>query len=407
MQRVILHVDMNNFYASVECFLNPKLRDQAVAVCGDADMRHGIILAKNQLAKKCGVKTGEAIWQATLKCPKLVCIKANYKNYVKFSNLARGIYLRYTNKMEPFGLDEAWLDISSKYMDIQKGEEFANNLRDIIKKELGITASVGVSFNKVFAKLASDMQKPDATTVISKENFKSVIWRLPASDLLYVGRSTKKKLEKKNIITIGDLAKAKKEYLKSFLGKWGETLYLYANGLETSEVLESEYKREIKSVGNSSTTKHDLTTITDVKNVLYSLSENVAMRLKKYCLQGSCVQLYVRKNTLEYFTRQAVLGYYTDLTKDIYNSAMGLFLKHCDLQTPIRSMGVRCTKVVSTKEKQLNMFEDLKNIQIENAIEQVRRRFGSNSVLRGTVLLEQDLAELGEERRSIFPQNNL
>ncbi len=407
MERVILHVDMNSFYASVECLLHPELRGKPVAVCGDAQLRHGIILAKSEQAKKFGVSTGEPIWQAQQKCPDLVCVQACYKNYVRFSNLSRKIFLRYTGRMEPFGLDEAWLDLSAHNRTLANGTRLANELRATITRELGITASIGVSFNKIFAKLGSDLKKPDATSVISRENFRSVVWPLPVSDLLYVGRSTRKRMMQKNICTIGDLACSEEGYLRRAFGKWGSVLWSYANGYDCAPVADAEYQREIKSIGNSTTTPRDLTTPEEVRSVLTALCENVAQRLKKYHKRGQCVQLSVRFNTLERLSRQCVLPRATDLSVDLLHAAVDLFRASNCLHTPIRSIGVRTTHLSDTRIRQLDVFEDFKKIEAEAAVEQIRSRFGSNAILRGNVWRNQELSEWEEGKRSVFPQSRL
>jgi DNA polymerase-4 len=233
MQRTILHSDLNGFYASVECLYHPKVRHLPVAVGGDPEQRHGIILAKNQHAKKYGITTGEAIWQAKQKCPILVLFPPDFAKYLKFGHLVRNIYKEYSDRVEPFGLDEAWIDMTGNR---KSGEDTANEIRQRIKYEIGITASVGVSDNKIFAKLGSDMRKPDATTIISQENFKNIVWPLPASDLLYVGRSTANKLSHANIRTIGDIACCDPNVMRILLGKWGKILWLFANGLDSSPV---------------------------------------------------------------------------------------------------------------------------------------------------------------------------
>jgi len=230
MERVILHSDLNGFYASVECLYNPAIRTKPVVVCGNVENRHGIILAKNELAKKFKIRTGEAIWQAKQKCPELVTVPPNFDRYMHFSRAAREIYNRYTDKVEAFGLDECWLDVSGSTKLFGCGEKLAKEIRTVIRDELGLTVSIGVSWNKIFAKLGSDIKKPDAQTVISKENYKKLAWELPASDLLYVGRSTAKKLANYCILTIGDIATTSPEIIKSMLGKWGETLWVFANG---------------------------------------------------------------------------------------------------------------------------------------------------------------------------------
>lgn len=257
MERVILHCDMNNFYASVECLHNPSIRGKPVAVCGDAELRHGIVLAKNYIAKSYGIKTGDVIWEARQKCKDLVVISANFPLYLRFSQLARKIYERYTDQIESFGIDECWLDVTGSSC-FGTGEQIANEIREAIKFELGCTTSIGVSWNKIFAKLGSDMKKPDATTVISKDNYKDTIFKLPAEDLLYVGRTTNAKLKKLNINTIGDVAQADIEFLKMRLGKWGEYLWIFANGYDQSNVSLNGAESVIKSVGNSTTTIRDL-----------------------------------------------------------------------------------------------------------------------------------------------------
>lgn len=258
MERTILHCDCNNFYASIECLYNPSIRDLAVAVCGNVENRHGIVLAKNYIAKSAGVQTGEAIWQAKQKCPNLVVVPPSYDKYLRFSKMAREIYYEYTNQVDSFGLDECWLDVTGSTRLFGSGLDIANQIRNQVKEELGITISVGVSFNKIFAKLGCDMKKPDAVTIISKEKYKEVAWALPASDLLYVGRRTAKVLRSFGIQTIGDLAKTPPEFLHHKFGKNGLKLWNFANGYDQSPVRDIESIHLIKSVGNSTTTPHDL-----------------------------------------------------------------------------------------------------------------------------------------------------
>lgn len=237
MDRVILHSDMNSFYASVEIMLNPELRNKPVAVGGSTEERHGIILTKNQIAKKYGIKTGMVNWEAKLLCPDLVIITPHYEQYIKYSKMAREIYSRYTDKIEPFGMDECWLDMTESTELFGNGFDIANNIRKTIKSELGLTVSIGVSFNKIFAKLGSDMKKPDAITVINRENYKDKVWNLPVEDLFYVGPATKRKLNSIGVQTIGNLAKFPVNILKDKLGKNGIMLSAYANGADTSPVM--------------------------------------------------------------------------------------------------------------------------------------------------------------------------
>ena len=258
MERIILHSDLNNFYASVECLYHPELREKPVAVCGDPELRHGIVLAKNQLAKGCGIKTGEVLWQARQKCPELVLVPPSYERYLSYSAMAKEIYQEYTDQVESFGLDECWLDVTGSTALFGGGCTLADRIRERIRRELGVTASVGVSFNKVFAKLGSDLRKPDATTAISPRDFREKIWPLPVQTLLYVGRATQNKLQRYGIRTIGELARADRGMLQFAFGKNGLMLWAFANGLDTSPVSNIGAKSLIKSIGNSTTTPRDL-----------------------------------------------------------------------------------------------------------------------------------------------------
>ncbi len=389
--RTILHSDMNNFYASVECFLNPKLRKEAVAVVGDIEKRKGIVLAKNMLAKRMGVKTGEQVWVAKQKCPCLVTVKANFSNYIRFSKMARKIYGDYSDRVEPFGLDEAWIDVTASRM---SGKEIANDIRRRMKEELGLTASVGVSFNKIFAKLGSDMKKPDATTVITPENFKQKVWELPAEELLYVGRATRRKLERRSIMTIGDIANADPNYLSSFLGKWGYTLYQFSNGLDASPVKRIDEADEIKSVGNSTTTPRDLTELTDIKMVLYTLSESVAERLRAIHKKCTTVKIFIRDTELHAIERQKKV-YPTFLSKDIAQSALELFEKNCK-DIAVRALGITAAELIPDKEAMISLFQEeiSEEENLECAIDLIRRRYGQKAVFRSVMLMDSDIAKL-------------
>lgn len=388
--RTILHSDLNNFYASVECVYNPSLRDHPIAVCGDPENRHGIVLAKNNPAKAMGVRTGEAIWQAREKCPGLQVIPPDFKKYVRFSQMIREIYREYTDFIEPFGLDEAWLDVTGHPMG---GEAIADELRMRAKEELGLTLSVGVSFNKIFAKLGSDMKKPDATTVISPENYREKVWRLPADDLLYVGPATKRKLASRNIHTIGQLACCSPQVLSSMLGKCGEMLWAFANGLENSPVRAVGKEAAIKSVGNSTTTPRDIACDRDAQMVVTVLAESVAERLRANALCGSVVEISVRDCELNSFTRQRKIARPTALASEIIPCAMALFREHYHWQRPIRSMGVCVSSLQELHgDEQMNMFP-MKNrekmYELESVVEDIRRRFGHYSILRASLIVDQ------------------
>jgi len=395
--RTILHCDLNNFYASVECLDSPDLADKPVAVGGNEESRHGIILAKNMLAKQKGVKTGEALWQAKQKCPGLIILPPHMEKYIRFSEMAREVYLKYATRMESFGIDECWLDITAKAKTLENAEIIANEIRETIKKELGITISVGVSYNKIFAKLGSDMKKPDAVTVITPQNFKEKVWPLPADDLLFVGRATKRKLGNLNIFTIGDIAQTHIEILKDALGKWGQTVYEYANGLDSSPVSYFDEHSEVKSIGNSITTPRDLVNINDIKQVFYVLCESVAFRLRKHGLKGNTIQIHIRSNNLDVIERQSVLPNHCNTCALMIDTCMELFKKSYSLKTPVRSLGVRMTGLIPENEDsfQLSLFEaqnpDSKYDKLERKIDDIRGRYGHHSIHRAIELRDSEL----------------
>lgn len=390
-QRVILHSDMNNFYASVECHHRPEIRNKPVVVGGDEEQRHGIVLAKNYLAKKTGIGTGNTLWEARDKCPGLIVVPPNYPLYLRYSKQARKIYSDYTAQIEPFGLDEAWLDVSG-----ENGELVANEIRERIKVELGVTASVGVSYNKIFAKLGSDYKKPDATTIISEDNYKKVAWPLPVEDLLYVGPATKRKLHKYFINTIGELANTPECFLSGLLGKVGSVLYSFANGFDKSPVMHMDESSLIKSVGNSTTTPRDLVCDDDVKIILYVLSESVCTRMRVHGFRCRTVQISIRDTDLFRFERQIKLSSPTHISNEIAGAAMQLFKQNYSWQKPIRSIGVRCANLVSSNiPLQLSVFENEEQRQkqemIDKTVDSLRKRFGHFCVQRGSVLADRPL----------------
>lgn len=394
MGRTILHVDLNNYYASVECLYRPEIRDKPVIVCGDAEARHGIVLAKNYPAKTLGVKTGEAIWQAKQRCPGVIIVQADFKKYLRFSRLARKIYAEYTNQIESFGIDEAWLDVTGTEQIFGTGQVIADTIKQRLQKELGLTGSVGVSWNKIFAKLGSDMQKPNATTIITPDNFRDSVWPLPVGELLYVGRSTRCKLQNRAIYTIGDLAKRDISDLKLLLGVWGETLWHFANGLDAAPVKQVGEESLIKSVGNSTTTPRDLVNNQDVKLIIYVLAESVAARLRKYGFKCRTVSISVRGNDLISFERQSKLSNPTFLSNDIAQKAMELFKTNYRWGNSIRSLGVRGAGLVTADSHvQLDLFDN-SNLDAEilaGTVDNLHKRFGHYSVQRCSMLLDRQL----------------
>ena len=390
-QRVILHADMNNYYASVECLHRPAIRHKPVVVGGDESQRHGIVLAKNYIAKAAGICTGETLWQAREKCPGLVVLPPNYPLYLRFAKLARNIYHDYTDKIEPFGLDEAWLDVSG-----DNGELVANEIRRRITYELGITASVGVSFNKIFAKLGSDLKKPDATTIIDRDNYKSLVWPLPVGDLLYVGSATRQKLMRIGISTIGALAQTSEASLHRMLGKMGCTLHSFANGYDDSPV---EDGVPIKSIGNSMTTPRDLVTNEDAKITFYILAESVCARMRDNGFLGRTVVIQVRDNELHSFERQMKLPKSSCLSSEVVAAAMWLFGQHYRWPRPVRSLGVRCTDLVpASGPEQISLFDNEEQRQkmesIERTVDGLRRRFGHFSIQRASVMADRPLSSI-------------
>ena len=397
MERIILHSDCNSFYASVECLHHPEIREKALAVGGDIEQRHGIILAKNQLAKQFHVSTGEAIWQAKQKCPELIVLPPNFPLYLRFSRLARDIYLDYSNRVEPFGLDEAWLDITSSENQKDKGERTAQEIRKRIREELGITVSIGVSYNKIFAKLGSDYRKPDAVTMITKENYRQIAWPLPVSDLLYVGPATKRKLNGFGVHTIGELAQTPVEILRSKFGKIGDILWCFSNGLDSSPVADFQNQPVVKSIGNSTTAPRDLERDEDVKMILYVLADSVARRLREQGLKGRTIHISVRDNSLFSFTRQKSLLSYTNLTGEIAGETLSLFREHYQWKRPVRSIGISVSDLeAGTICSQTGLFCDEvkreKMERLDNAVDRLKARFGTFAIQPAVLLKDRKLS---------------
>lgn len=410
MSRTILHCDCNNFYASVECLLNPSIRNKPVAVCGDVENRHGIVLAKNYLAKKHDIKTGDAIWMARDKCPDIVIVPPSFDKYIYFSKQARRIYGEYTNQVESFGLDECWLDVTGSQALFGGGENIANQLRERFKEELGITISVGVSFNKIFAKLGSDMKKPDATTIVSEENFKDTAWKLPVSDLLYVGAKTAKALNSYGIRTIGDLALSDRMLITSLLGKNGAMLWNFANGLDDSPVRDVSHETQIKSVGNSTTAPRDLVTDDDVRIIMYALSESVAARLRQYNKLCGTVQISVRDKDLQYITRQCKLNFPSSNSESIFEAAFRTFKRSYCSGVPIRSIGVRACDLSDDYFCQISLDSDMirndKTDRIERVVDQLRSRFGHFSIQRAIMYTDKKLSQFNpKDDHVIYPES--
>ena len=391
MERIILHCDLNNFYASVSLLYNQTLINSPVAVCGSVEQRHGIVLAKNEIAKSFGVKTAEAIWEAKRKCPELIILPPLHEKYEEFSEKAKAIYRRYTDMVEPFGIDECWLDVTGSTMLFGSGEEIAHRIRREIKAELGITISVGVSFNKVFAKLGSDMKKPDAVTVISRENFKEKVWPLPVSDLLFVGRKTVEKLNSSGVFTIGDVTQCDDFMLKRMLGKNGLDLKRYAEGLDNSPVYDRSGSEAPKSIGRSVTGAEDFLNNDDVWQTFITLAEDISRRLKKHRLYAGAIQVHTRNTDLKVKEFSCALPQPTDISIKIAEFGMKIFRENYYWDLPLRSVGLRA---INLKDELVGVQQDLftdsaleeKSEKIEDSIHTIREKYGKNSIKRGRTL---------------------
>lgn len=389
MERVILHCDCNCFFALVELLAHPELREQPVAVCGDPEARHGIILAKNEPAKAFGVKTAETIWQAKRKCPDLVLLPAHHDRYKLYSDRINAIYESYTDLVEPFGIDESWLDVTGS-LHLFGGDPaaLADELRRRVRVELGLTISVGVSFNKVFAKLGSDYKKPDATTVISRENFRSIVWPLPVGDLLYAGRASVKLLEQYGVHTIGDLALFDRKALAALMGKQGEQLWRYANGLESSPVLPSHAYVPPKSVGNGETFPKDLTTREEVHRGVVPLTDRVAARLRRHGMKATTLQVSLRDPAFRDVCRQKPLAAPTCVARELSDAAMELISCAWKPGSPLRAITVTASNLIPEEEaaQQLDLFGggDVKRRdrleRLERTVDGLREKYGRDAV---------------------------
>lgn len=387
MNKDILHVDLNNFYASVETLVNPDLKGKPVAVCGDPEKRHGIVLAKSTAAKACGVSTGEPIWKAKEKCKDLIVVPPHYKEYTRISRQVFQLYTTFTPLVESFGLDECWLDVTGVRRLFGPPEEVAYKIKEAVKERTGgLTVSVGVSFSKVFAKLGSDLKKPDAISVIDKSNYRTIAWKLPVSNMLMVGSSTEKTLKKYGITTIGDLACADKRVISERFGKFGEKLWNYANGIDDDTVMQYDGDTVPQSVGNGTTTPKDVTNRQEAASVIYALCEVIAFRLRKYGMMASGVSLDLRNVNLKSFSRQHKLDNPTSAATEISEAALYILDNHYDFQTqpPLRTITVTAYHLLSDTSVMHGMlFEETKESKVEKSVDVLRNKYGYGILKRG------------------------
>lgn len=408
LRRNILHVDCNAFYASVEQQRHPELRDKPIAVCGSQEERHGIVLTASYPAKRRGVKTGMAIWQARQYCPELIAVPSDMSEYMRISRLARDIYERYTDQVEPFGLDEAWLDVTGSTGIFGSPMKIAEEISERVKFELGITVSIGVSDNKVTAKLGSDYKKPDAITRIERDNYADIVYPLPVEDLLYIGPATSKKLRSVGISTIGKLAEAPEDFLHRRLGKMGLILSTFAKGLDVSPVQKTNHIAAIKSVGNSATTPRDLLNDDDVHLMCILLAESVGARMRELASKCTVVEISVRDTELHSFSRQRKLRSPTCSSLEIANAALELFRANYRWELPIRSIGVRGSGLIEADEcDQLSLFRDdtrrQKRELIEGAVDRIRDRYGYMSIQRAAIFADPQLAGINPKEHIVHP----
>lgn len=391
MDRVILHCDLNNFFASVECHDHPELAGHAVAVCGKTEERHGIVLAKNEQAKRYGVKTAEPVWQAMQKCPQLVLAEPHFDRYAFFSEQVRSVYRDFTDQIEAFGMDECWLDVTGSLRLFGSGADIARQISDRVKREIGLTLSIGVSFNKIFAKLGSDMKKPDAITEIPRQRYQEMVWPLPAADLLGIGSKTAKRLASMGILTIGDLARTDLKFLSGPLGKMGEELWKNANGLDQSPVAQDSWHRDPKSIGNSITCVRDLQNEQEVSSVLYYLCGKVSRRMRSQGVVGGGLQIFIRDNMLHTLQCQTLMEPPVRLSSSLWRCSMDLFGAHYNWRQPVRALGVRCFSLMNEdclKQTSLfvNMDDSDRQERLESRVDALHMRFGKNSVQRASLL---------------------
>lgn len=389
MERVIFHCDLNSFYASVELLRYPHLHQKPVAVCGDPAARHGIVLAKNEVAKAMGVKTAETVWQAQRKCPDLILLPAHHEKYRYYSRLARALYDRYTDLVEPFGIDESWLDVTGT-LHLFGGDPvaLADRLRREMREEVGLTISVGISFNKVFAKLGSDYKKPDATTMIRRQDVPQMVWPLPVTDLLFVGRASAAALAERKIYTIGALAKADRESLGRLMGKHGLQLHDYATGAEHSPVRPAHETPPPKSVGNGLTFRRDLVGREEIETGVQLLAERVAARLRRHQLKGTTIQVSLRSPTFKTIGRQKAVPSPTNISRGIGRCAMDLIEGAWNWSAPLRALTITVAGLVPEDEagEQMDLFlpqaayRREKQEKLERAMDQLRDKYGTDVI---------------------------
>ena len=408
LDRYIYHIDINHCFAQIEEMMNPKLKEVPMCVGGDEKTRSGIVLARNLKAKEYGIKTAETLREALRKCPDLVIVPSHYKEYIYYTNKVKDIYKEYTDLVESYGLDEAWLDVTRSYKLFGKPFDLPKIIQDRVYEEIGLTVSVGVSWNKIFAKLGSDMIKPSGLVYIAPYNFKEVVWTLPAEDLLFVGQKTKEKLNSIGIFTIGDIANADIKKLKKHFGVKGLEMYNYANGLDTSEVKPVGYVEEPKSIGNGFTPPKDMITLEETKVLMTHLVDGIASRLREAKKMGDIITIAPRDINLKSFTRRKKISSPTDSNKVILDTAVELLNAHYDFDIPLRSISIQVSGLVDAQNipEQISIFDEINEDKkdqetIEKTIEELRERFGYHVVKRASALLDKATENLDVKKGNV------
>lgn len=406
--RKIFHIDINHCYAQIEEMRCPELRNVPMAVGGHEEKRHGIILAKNDIAKKLGIKTGESLREAKEKCPDLLIIPPDYDAYIYYTNAVKKIYYEYSDCVESFGLDEAWIDYTNSEHLFGDSVQCAASIQKRVLQEIGLTVSVGVSWNKVFAKLGSDMKKPYGLTVITKENYKDTVWPLPAEDLMYVGPATSHKLHGRGILTIGDLAQYPVVYLKKAMGVAGEMIHAFANGLDTSTVSKTAYQAPIKSIGNAITMVHDVSSLEEIRPVYYVLCEAVASRLREAGMEGDTISISLRNADLNWFVMQRKRAQKTNVSSEIMAEAESMLAAY-DFISPLRAVGISVSSLSKDNgTRQLSLFQDEerheKDRRIDQAMDDIRDHYGFYAIRRACTLKDRPLTEFNvKEDHTVHP----
>ena len=387
MQREILHVDVNNAFLSwlavykLEQGESLDIRTIPAVIGGDEKQRHGIVLAKSNLAKQFGIKTGEPLYSARKKCPTIKIYESNYKVYKKYSDMLFELLQEYSFKIERFSIDECFIDMT-EFLNNKRLIDVAYEISKRVREELKFTVNIGVAHNKLLAKMASDFQKPNRVHTLYEKEIPRKMWNLPISELFMVGRRTLPKLYNMNIKTIEDLAKTDKNLLIKKFGKFGKVMWEYANGIDDSEV--NYLKQKPKGVGNSTTVSQDITNIEKIEEVLLALTEHTTYRLRKHNMLGNVVSVQLRTSDFKNYSHQRKLNFSTNSTKEIFKTAKEL-VRQLYNNEPIRLIGIRIDNLCEEEEKQISLFEDQnikKQEKLDKVVDNIKDKFGYEMITR-------------------------